>query len=279
MSLLNESGTGQPEGAQGTGNSGSQPPAPNTPSAGSSWRDSLPDDLKTSPALSSFQDVSALAKSYVHAQSLVGKKGVFVPGEKASEEEWSNFYDQLGRPALDKYEVKPPEGVTVNEPTVKWFKENAHKIGILPKQAQKLLEGYIQHEQSLVSERKQVQDNEQKTQLENLKKEWGNGFDKQLGFARMIVKESGPEFAKYLDESGLGNDPAVIKALSKLGAKYLSEDTLKGEASGKMGSTPAELDREIEALRANPAFGDSSHGQNKWVMSQFEDLMRQRFPT
>ena len=60
------------------------------------WRDSLPDDLKNNATLANFDNVENLAKSYVHAQSVIGKKGVIKPGEKASDEEWGNFYKELG---------------------------------------------------------------------------------------------------------------------------------------------------------------------------------------
>lgn len=277
MSTLTESAAGQPSGDQASGNS-TPSSAPSSAPTGN-WRDSLPEDIKTSPALQSFTDVPALAKSYLNAQSLIGKKGVIPPGEKASDEEWGNFYDTLGRPPLDKYEVKPPEGVQVDEGTIKWFKENSHKLGIMPKQAQKLLEGYLELEKTTVSQRQQAKDAENKAQLEALKKEWGAGYDKQVALAKLVVKEGGEEFASYLDKSGLGNDVQLIKAIAKFASKYATEDQLRGDGSGKFGKTPAELDKEIEALRHNPAFADSSHGQNKWVMSQFEDLMRQRFPT
>ena len=63
------------------------------------WRESLPEDLKSDPSLLTVKDVPGLAKSYIHAQKMIGADKLAIPGKNASEEEWSAVYEKLGKPA------------------------------------------------------------------------------------------------------------------------------------------------------------------------------------
>lgn len=245
--------------------------------ATASWRDTLPEELKGNGGLAQFKDVASLAKSYVHAQSLIGKKGVVVPTEKASDEEWKSFYKSVGQPDLDNFELKTPKDMEFNKETVAKFREKAHELGFLPKQAQGLLDWYIQHESETMTAKTSELDNEAKTQLANLQKEWGQGYDKQIALARLAVKDVGIDgFQEYLDSSGLGNDPMIIKAMASFG-KLLGEDRLRGEAGGRFGKTPNEVKGEIADIRGNPKhpYFDHTHPGHRNAVSQMEDLYKQ----
>lgn len=274
-------GQGNPQGGSNEGGSSSEGGASGS-AAGSqtSWFDTLPSDLKENQTLKQFKDVGSLAKSYLHANSLIGKKGIIPPGEKATEEEMNQFYTSLGRPSFDKYEVKAPEGAEVNKAAVDWFKENAYKLGLLPKQAQGLLEQYLQFESSQIGEKVKNVEIEQKNQLDGLKKEWGQGFNKQVAMARLAVKElGGEEFTSYLETTGLGNDVSVIKFMANVG-KLLGEDKLRGEDLGQFGKTPKEIQAEIAKIRENPQspYYDKSHPGHNSVVAQMEDLYKQLMP-
>lgn len=274
MSLLTEGSDNGQSGAGQTQDSGN----PNagqgiTQNGTASWRDALPEELKNHGGLAQFQDVPSLAKSYVHAQSLIGKKGVIVPGEKATEEEMNAFFDGIGRPALDKYEVKA-EGMDEN--FLKAFKEHAHKMGVLPKQAQGFLEWYKGKTTEAQTALKEAKAAETKLALDNLKKEWGQGYDKEIAYAKAAVSEAGPEFAQYLEKSGLGDDPGVIKAMSKLG-RFLGEDKLRGMGTGSFGKTPSEIQGEINSIMGNPAhpYFDASHPGHKSAVDNVAGLYKQ----
>ena len=131
-----QAGAGNVSGATG-GNSNSSNNTSGT------WLSSLPEELRTNPSLTSFTNVENLAKSYISTKEMVGKKGAIIPGEKATDEEWSGFFDSLGRPPLDKYEIQMPKDVSVNKDLVGKFKEVFHKSGLLPKQAQPIFYNYL----------------------------------------------------------------------------------------------------------------------------------------
>lgn len=267
----NASGNASNQGGLPPNSDGQTPPTSTTPH----WRDSLPADLKDHPSLASFTDIGNLAKSYVNAQSMIGKKGVIPPTDKSSDEEWDNFYKQIGRPEADKYEFDTPK--EANADTIKAFKAVAHKAGLLPKQAKALVEwfgGFEKEASGKLSEQKAL---EQKASLENLKKEWGTGYDKEITAAKLAVKEvGGEEFAQYLEKTGLGNDAGMIKAMAKFG-KLLGEDKIRGANTGRMGVTPEEAKAKIAELTSDPAYADSRHGRHQVLVNQVSELYKQLY--
>lgn len=278
---------GEGAGASGTAGAGSPGSAPPGATGGSaaasgsaappaSWRDTLPDDLKANPSLAQFTDVANLAKSYVHAQEKIGKKGVFVPGEKASDDEWKGFFKELGQPELDKFDIKTPEGKEVNADFVKTFKEKAHAAGLLPKQAQQLVEWYVGHEENVLTQSAASKTQAAQEAIAGLKKEWGeDGYKQQVGLAEVALKTVAPELTADIVKK-YGADPTVVKLLAKMG-KMLGEDTIKGQG-GTSGNTLEEIDGEIARLSAHVAYTDPSHAQHKSMVEQVAKLYQKRFP-
>jgi len=224
-----------------------------TPST--SWQDSLSDELKTNPSLKSFDSVENLAKSYVHAQGLIGKKGVFVPDNKATDEEWGKFYDSIGRPKAEEYNLDAPKDVKVNEKLVSTFKDLAHKNGLLPKQAQAILEGFVTQEQAMHTEVSTDNEAQKATAIKELRTEWGAGYGKKIEQAKVAINEFGSEgFREFLDSKGLSDDVHMIKLLANMGAT-LSEDKLRGEFRSTEGNrTPDNIQARLDAVLADPAY-------------------------
>jgi hypothetical protein len=281
--LGSEGNAGQTEGNaggdSGAGQGGSGQSSGQSSGSGSaqSWRDTLPEEIRAHSSLSSFQDVGSLAKSFIHAQSLIGKKGVVVPGEKSTDEEWNNFYKSIGVPEADKYEVSTPKDVQVNEAAVKAFKENAHKAGLLPKQANQLLGWFTKFEQDQMASHAETRQQELKSQIEGLKKEWGEGYEKEVETAKFAVREvGGDEFTKHLNKTGFGNDPQLIKFMSKV-AKLLGEDKLREGGIGEGADTTNDIRAQMDELRANGnenGLFEKSHPNHKVVMAKFENLAK-----
>lgn len=250
-------------------------------SAGTDWRTGLSAEFKDNQLLGNFKSLDSMVKSYLHQNQLVGKKGVIVPGEKASDEERAAFWDQIGRPALDKYDINKPEGADIPDEVLTMLKAEAFKIGVLPKQAEALLKwNHDLNTQSEAQVAKELAD-EAATQLSDLKKEWGQGFDKNVANAQFAVTKMDDEqksFSKYLAETGLGNDVKLIRHLAKMGEMFATltkEDTMKG-AGGSFGRTPAEINNEIQRLTAHPGYADATHGDHKRLVAETAALFKMR---
>lgn len=276
-----QEGSGGAQGTQGTqGTQGQQGGTQGAQGGQASWRDALPEDIRNDSSLLPFSDVSSLAKSYVSTKAMVGKKGVLVPGEKATDEEWGQFFDSIGRPAPEKYEVQTPKDLQVNEDFMKRFKGEAHKHGLLPRQAQKLMDWYLSEETASNLSKAQAQKASQEEEVKALKTEWGQGYDKQVSMARMAIKELGGEdFVQYLEKSGQANSAPLAKFLANVG-KLLGEDKLRGDGSGRMGQTPDEIRDQISKVMGDPkhAYFDATHPGHANALKQMERLYQSLNP-
>lgn len=252
-------------------------PTTSTTTEAADWRAGLPEDLRTNGMLASFKSVDSLAKSYIHAQGMISKKGVIVPGEKATDEERAAFFDAIGRPALDKYDVKPPQGYEAPPEILTALKETSHKLGMLPAQAEGMLKLYseMQANAKKASDTKAADD--LKVSHEGLQKEWGQGFQKQIEAAQNALKVvGGPELAAHLKKTGIGDDTMIVKFMAKVNT-LLAEDKQRGEGGGNLGMTPAEIQGEIGKLTSHPAYSDASHGMHKSIVDQVSQLYQKKF--
>ena len=115
----------------------------NTPTQNTDWKASLSDEIRNEKSLENISDIESLAKGYVHAQRLVGADKIPVPNKFATEEDWNKVYEKLGRPkSADEYKFNLPEDKTVNEAALKGFADQAHKLGLLPGQADGVVKFY-----------------------------------------------------------------------------------------------------------------------------------------
>ncbi len=268
---------------------GNTPPPAATPPANSNdypatdWRASLPDDLKADPSFRAMNDVTSLAKSFVHAQKLVGADKVPLPGKHATDDDWQVFYDKVGRPPLDKYDVALPKDAKFIDP--EWMAELkplAHKMGMMPAQLEKFAQWY---ETKTATTMKAQQEADQKAvdqDLADLKTEWGAAHDQKSGYAKAVFQKIlSPEEQQWLNVTGVGNSPAIIKAFAKIGELLYKEDNIApGGGNGHGVFSPSEATK-----KANEILMDSSHPYNradhpnhKAALQEVEDLFKMAHP-
>ena len=252
------------------------------------WHDSLPEDVRDHPSLSTFTDTGALAKSYVHAQSMIGADKIAIPGKWADENDWNAVYDKLGRPQnAAAYELdtsNAPEGSGVNEDFIGGWREKAHANGLSQQQAQNLVKEYIDFAGA-----QQGQDTlDVEVALNNttneLKQEFGAAFEERL--------EQGNDFIDQFAEDGLTNliledgrplrqHPAFVKTLMNAGnwiRGNISEDRIvrTGETNAR---TPDEAQTEINTLmRPDSPYWDRRHPSHGDTVEQVKRLMQERYP-
>jgi len=199
-----------------------------------SWRDSLPDDLRSNTSLEKFSDVSTLAKSYINAESMIGKDKMVVPGENTTEDQWNDIYNKLGRPeSSNGYELQMnlQEGEVVDEQLYTAFKDAAHANGLSPKQAQGLLNFYNDISTEALNEQANSGVLAQEQSSRELREEWGRNYETNLNAASNVAKQFLGEDVFQIqlsDGSLLGDNATLIRGLSKI-ASIVSEDTLVGD--------------------------------------------------
>lgn len=232
------------------------------------WKSSLPDDIKTSKSLQSIKSVEDLAKSFVNAQSVIGRRF-----EDLDADQLDQYYNKLGRPeASDGYEFELPENA--DSDLVDWFKKTAHDTGLSQKAASDLFNAY----NNMAAESQQFQEGLAEAaaaeELKQLTKDFGPAFDERVEMAnRALTTFGGDELVEVLEAKGLQNNPALVKAFAEAG-KMLSEGKfVEGDTSGKFGMTSEEAGKQIEQLRTDREFmkhytdpTSSKHGEAKGKM-------------
>lgn len=282
-------GAGGGNGAADGGNAGGNAAAANGgggqaqgSGGGASWRDALPEDLRNDPSLTPYQDLIGLAKSHVHAQKMIGRDKIPVPGKDATDDDWNTVYSKLGRPeSPDKYDLKLPEGVKPDDPHAMALKAMAHKAGMNPRQLQAVMDWMQTTTGEAAKTQKQVYEQEFNAGIDALKKEWGAAFDRELRRMDAAIEHfGGEELDAVLKHPGIPNKVrfALAKALAKVGST-LAEDQMRGGGNGQgMGMTPAEMQAKVADLMASPAFNDVNHPGRAVAIRQYEDLMKAMYP-
>lgn len=255
-------------------------PPVNPPSA--TWRDALPEDIRTSPSLSKFETQEGLAKSYINLERMLGQDKVVVPKE-GDQAGWEAAYKALGRPNDPKeYGFEPPKdlpaGLEYSQEQDTRLANVAHKAGLNRQQAALVREEFIKYMGEGVQAQSESFEASRATQETQIKSEWGRAYDQNIKEAKLAMKEyTGDEFVAYLEQTGLGNHPAMIKAFHTIARKTMGEDKLIG-AGHEREHTPADLDAAIADHRSshNAALLDRGHPEHKLRTDQLTALYNKR---
>jgi len=199
------------------------------------WMSQLPDDLKKNEQLSQFGTLGDFGKKYLEVSKNT-EGAVKIPGEDATDEERAAFYNKIGRPEVaDKYElINPelPEGMKINTELGVSFRDFAHKTGLTQKQAKAAFEFYNNHMISQFSEMQKARQEAVVKGGEALKTEWGTAFDRNMEVVRRTYEKFGnEEFTKFMDDSGMGNNPIILKTFLEIGKATLDDSFLEGSLS------------------------------------------------
>jgi hypothetical protein len=249
-----------------TQDTGSQGVATAAPAAPVGFLDSLPEDLRMEPSLRNFTDPASLAKSYVHAQRMIGADKIPLPGKTATDEDWANVWAKLGRPqAPSEYQLQFENPLLAGS-DLESFKQSAFEAGLNNRQVErmaKFLESTVSGAETSRSEmtEKAVYEAEQE-----LRQEFGQAFEQRMALAYNAAKQLLGD-ADMLDEVQLadgrmlGDHPQVVRMFAKL-AEQIGEDKLLGETS-ELIMTPQEANMRIaEMTRRDSPYWDKLHPEH-----------------
>ena len=236
----------------------------------------IPEEYREEKSLQNFQNMNDFVKSYLHSQKLVGADKIPVPNKMATDDDWNEVYSRLGRPkSPEEYKYELPQENHLNENTLKAFSEQAHKLGLLPKQAQ----GIIDYYNGLAAQNAQSETMQQETaQLEAetvLRKEYGPAYSNKISAARNLATNVlGAEFLRdtvLKDGSRLGDNPQVVRAFATLAEKLSEDSMVQGDIASAM--TIKEIDNEITSLtQPGSAYWDKTHINHKKAVDEVQRL-------
>lgn len=223
--------------------------------------DGLSDEIRNDPSLKVFIgddnkiNYGNVLKSYVHAQKQMGKEKVVIPSENSSPEEWESFYNKVGRPDMENYKLENslPDGEPLDEEMFNGFKEQAYKAGLMPKQAQQLVNWFNERTNEANKALSEIVQKEYEESVDSLKKEWGEGYDRQKQLAEQALKNfvDDPKLMEEFKNEGLDNSVTMLKVFNKIGQALMTEDNFQQESRGAFGMTPEEAQSKINEMMSD----------------------------
>lgn len=130
-------------------------------------------------------------------------------------------------------EYTAPEGVEIDSTTFEAFAPVAKEAGLTQEQVNALVKFDVERMGNLPEKLREQADAQMQEGLKQMASEMGKEkYDEALRLANQTLKTfADEEVGKWLDESGMGNSPVLVKLLSKIGEK-LSEDSPQGGVGG-----------------------------------------------
>jgi len=249
-----------------------------------SYPEGFDETLKGNATLLKFADdkgqfnVPKIMKSLVHATGMIGKDKVTLPDETWTEDQYSDLYNKLGRPAdIKEYGVENnvPDNIEANKEFFDSFKDAAYTAGLAPKQAQAMsnfMNDFLGQSVAKNNEMSQIAYN---ADLTSLKNEWGDAYERktQRAFSALEQFASKEEIAG-MKSKGLLDSSLVTKLFDKV-AEGMSEDSLQVKGGNTFGLTSTEAASEIEKyyVKGHP-FMTQGHPERKFYQEKMMKLQR-----
>lgn len=250
------------------------------------WRSDFEDEsLRDHPSIAKFASgPESLAKSYINLEKMLGGDKIAIPKTEEDTEGWDKVFNQLGRPEDAKgYEFAEipdlPEGFEYDNTAEESFREIAHSARLTKTQAGALRDWYVN---VMASQHVSGEDGKAEKMagaFEELSKEWGRATSQKINAAHATAGSlAGEDFQAMLDETGLGNDPRLVRGFAKLAEAVAGDKGLIGQALTE--STPGQLTAQIAEfeVKHRDALLDKFHPEHETRVKQRSVLYEKKFP-
>lgn len=229
------------------------------------WKEHLPEEIRDEPSLNNIANFPDAIKQLVHAQKTVGKDKVILPGEEASDEDWNEFYNQVGRPkTAGDYPYERPEDVPESERSddrMEEIRKFAHATNMTVKQFKRMME----REDAEVIDRKKVDEATVELALDEaeqkLKDLWGMAYDEKIHIVNRFINETTKEGDKrtaFIKE--FGRNPVFVEWAAEVGKTMVEHEVLIADITQK---APKEAQAELDEYMASGEY-------SKYLRGDFE---------
>ena len=258
-------------GADGAAEGGAATPAatPAVALSSENWRDFVSEDLRGNDSLSKFTSLDGLAKSYLNAESMIPKDKMVIP---TTDDEWQDTFGKLGRPdTADDYKIDYGKGNDGSNELSVGFREAAYIAGLSQTQVEQIFNWYGEATEKATQDNDSKFESDKTNAEESLKKEWGEKFDANVELAKRVIGEFGDEdFSEFLENSGLGNNPSMVKFLHSIGSVSGEDNFEQGDSS--QAQSPDQIREEINIVMASPAYTNKIDPSHDGAVKKAQDL-------
>lgn len=288
-------GNGAGGGGGGDGDNGGGKPG----GEASSWRDSLPEEIKEDKALADFTDPGGLAKAYLDTKADVGRSLrlpgpdasledmqafnislmqkvptlTAIPGEGSSDEAINEFYRQLGRPdEISGYKIPETDDPMAKAGLLE-LATDAHKEGLSQDQFIHLADNMLNNHKKAGEE----MSTKQRDDYDMLKVDWGAGLE---GKTKAVL-----ELAKATDAPQAMIDAITNRTIGSATMKWLdsvvtslsgdgSQINFQGAGHEDTRMSPAEANAQVEEVMNKKEYWDPSSPLHEGLKKKVVDLQR-----
>jgi hypothetical protein len=231
-----------PEGADGGGSEGA-PPAGGDGAAPPATPPAAPpatEEKKTE------EEPSALAGAFKEVEKKEGeaegekKEGEPEKKEVEQKQEPDKSLDIDGNKIPEKYEIKMPDGVVMNEELLAEATPLLREARLSPAQAQVVADLYMKTQSDAIDRFAQQQKDWAKQSRED-KEIGGKNYEQNIALAHKGFKAVGsPEALQVFEAYGLGNHPEVLRIFMRIGSAVGEGNTiLSGDGGGRVSDAKA----------------------------------------
>lgn len=264
------------QGAAGDGGAGGA-------AAPQDWTTGFPDEVRGVIQTKGWKSPADAIGSYMNLEKLMGAdkagRGVVLPKDDAPAEEWSQFYQRLGRPeSVDGYKLPLPDGDTgaFAKTASQWF----HEAGLTAKQAETLAAKWNEYAGGTMQSQQAEFEQKAAVDLQELQTAWGDKFEANAELARRARREAG-----LSDEEGLAIERALglkkaAEVFAFLGKQFAEAPMKGGEGASRssFGATPEDARARIAALKNDAGWTAKYLSGDADARAEFERLHRIAFP-
>lgn len=235
----------------------------------------IPDAYKDKPYLKGVDSTEKLYTMLDGAQTLLGKRPAGIPAPDAPAEEWSKFYDALGRPkAATEYQF---DGADKADPKfVPELQKVFHKHGLTAAQAKGIYSD-VNGVLASIAEAQGINLQKQNTDFDALgTKVFGAQRDQILASSKALLdKFTPPEMKAELAK--LSNENLIILSgvLNNINKTYIKADGAPGGQPQATGMTPADISAKARELMLTKEYTDPFNPRHEQVKKQVSDLYDQ----
>lgn len=231
------------------------------PASADDWKSVLPEDLRGAKEFEGIDGVETMARHFVAQKRAAG--GDFVP---ATEEQAVEYFKRAGAPdTIDGYErlTDVPEDNKEMRALEDTLLHGALTAHLTKNQYAQMRDALFEKWKGEYEAQAKIEEAERLNAQKALRSEFGAAFESKMGDFAYVTELAG--LKEWAEKNGAANDPAFIRAMLKIGEKYI-EPT--GAPIGNGHVTTAGLKAEINALMASPAYMDKNHPQHNDVVNQ-----------
>lgn len=245
-------------------------------------QDMLPEHLREDTILGRYDTLESLSEAFINQRKTLSGKGLAVPAEDATQEEWNAFYSNVGRPdSIDGYNWESPVNEQ-GEPLINIEDQGAFNDilqgfwdkGATPEQVNYALDLYANMQNQSSQELAQYVATQKTEAIQTLENEWGDQFISNMDTVNAVVAKFGLQ--QDLHEMGAANNLKMIKLFHAI-APLALESSIKGDGTNNSLGGAHSFNAELAALEKHPAYNDAGHPEHRAVMEKRSALYKTRY--